>query len=157
MKDKKNISKALITVCKAIQAKLRRENFHSAPQALFSFRLKMSCFVTLCAVAGLTICCVALRPAAYGQVVTASLQGLVRDPNGNPVRAAKVMTLDVSTGVTTRTVTNAKGLFAFPNLNVGGPYTVTVTAPGFKTSCSGRYRGAEYISGRRDSRRTDSA
>lgn len=76
--------------------------------------------------------CALLPCALYGQVVTASLQGTVEDPSGAGVAAAKVKALDTATGVATNTVTDSKGFFVFPTLPIGGPYTLTVQASGFK-------------------------
>ena len=75
-----------------------------------------------------------LAPCAmYGQVVTASLQGTAQDSSGAPIPSAKVKTLDVATGVASNTVADAQGRFIFPALPIGGPYTLTVEASGFKT------------------------
>lgn len=71
--------------------------------------------------------------AAYGQVVTATLQGTVEDPAAAIVAKAQVTALNVSTNVATSAETNASGRFVFASLAPGGPYTVTVEAPGFKT------------------------
>ena len=75
-----------------------------------------------------------LIPAtAYGQVVTASIQGTVQDSTGAPIPSASVKAVNLSTGDSSNTVTGAQGLFIFPSLPIGGPYTITVEAPGFKT------------------------
>lgn len=74
-----------------------------------------------------------LQPVARGQIVGASLQGLVLDSSGRVVKGAKVKAEDMQTGVVTMTETNGKGRFHFINLAVGGPYTVTVMSSGFKT------------------------
>lgn len=71
--------------------------------------------------------------AALGQVVTATVQGVVQDPSGSAIAGAKVTALNTSTGVVTATITNGQGRFVLPPLTPGGPYTVTVAAPGFKT------------------------
>ena len=83
----------------------------------------------------LLIACVffGFEPAVYGQVVGASLQGRVLDSSGRVIKGAKVRALDTQTGVSTPTQTNSVGLFHLTNLAVGGPYTVTISAPGFKT------------------------
>ncbi len=79
------------------------------------------------------VLCFSLSSVVFGQVVTASLQGFVQDPSGAPIQGAKVTAVNEATGISTRTITNSKGLFAFPNLTAGGPYTVTVMSTGFKT------------------------
>jgi Carboxypeptidase regulatory-like domain/TonB dependent receptor/TonB-dependent Receptor Plug Domain len=70
---------------------------------------------------------------AFGQFVTASLQGTVQDRTGASVPGAKIEATNVSTGVSTRGVTDASGRFVFASLPPGGPYRVSVEATGFKT------------------------
>ncbi|MGC8551062.1 MAG: TonB-dependent receptor domain-containing protein [Acidobacteriaceae bacterium] len=110
-----------------------RKQLQHEQKTSFRIRSCASNFTTIVALVTLACLCNLLRPAAYGQIVAASLQGQVQDPSGAPVQGAKVTALNVSTGISTKTATNSKGLFAFPNLTAGGPYTVTVIAPGFKT------------------------
>lgn len=71
--------------------------------------------------------------AAHAQVVNATLQGSVQDATGAIVSGAKIEALNTSNGVVTRTEANANGRFVFAALEPGGPYTITVTAEGFKT------------------------
>lgn len=71
-------------------------------------------------------------PSAWGQVVTASLEGTVTDISQADIVNAKVSLINTSTGVTASLVTNSAGRFVFTSLQPGGPYTVTVEAPGFK-------------------------
>ena len=70
---------------------------------------------------------------AFGQVVTASLDGTVLDPAGAVVPAARVKVVNTSTNLEVRSTTDADGRFSFPSLPPGGPYTVTVQAAGFST------------------------
>jgi hypothetical protein len=71
--------------------------------------------------------------SASGQVVTASLEGIIQDPTGAVVPAAKVQVINTSTNVKTAAAANSEGRFFFPSLQPGGPYTVVVEAAGFKT------------------------
>ncbi|HWD00557.1 MAG TPA: TonB-dependent receptor, partial [Candidatus Sulfopaludibacter sp.] len=71
--------------------------------------------------------------AAFGQIVTASLDGTVLDPAGAVVRAAKVKVVNTSTNLEVQGTSNDDGRFSFPSLPPGGPYTVTVEAAGFST------------------------
>src|ERR1700760_1226164 len=66
------------------------------------------------------------------QVVTASLEGTVKDPSGALVPAAKVQVINTATNVQNPATTNAEGRFFLPSLQPGGPYTVVVEASGFK-------------------------
>ena len=65
------------------------------------------------------------------QVTVAAIHGTVTDPSGAVVPSAKITALNTATGITTQTTSNQSGYFIFPSLQVGGPYTVTVSATGF--------------------------
>lgn len=77
--------------------------------------------------------CFAQALSAHGQTITASVQGSVADGSGAVVTGASVEATNTATGVVTRTTSNAIGRFVFASLQPGGPYTITVTASGFKT------------------------
>ena len=66
------------------------------------------------------------------QVTAAAIHGTVTDPSGAVVPDAKVTALNTATGISTETTSNKNGFFTFPPLQIGGPYTVTVSAPGFR-------------------------
>ncbi len=70
--------------------------------------------------------------SVHGQLVTASLEGIVQDPTGAVVPSAKVQVINTSTDVKINSATNAEGRFFLPSLQPGGPYTVVVEASGFK-------------------------
>jgi Carboxypeptidase regulatory-like domain len=72
-------------------------------------------------------------PAAIAQITSAAIHGTVTDPSGAVVPDAKVTALNTSTGISTETTSNKSGYFLFPELQVGGPYTVTVSASGFES------------------------
>jgi hypothetical protein len=72
-------------------------------------------------------------PAAVAQVTVAAIHGTVTDPSGALLPDAKVTALNTSTGISTETTSNKSGYFLFPSLQVGGPYTVTVSATGFES------------------------
>ena len=61
---------------------------------------------------------------------TALLTGMVADPTGAVVPGAQVVCVSLETGVRSTTVTNAAGLFRFPDLPVGS-YELTVSHDGF--------------------------
>ncbi|HTV82547.1 MAG TPA: carboxypeptidase-like regulatory domain-containing protein [Acidobacteriaceae bacterium] len=69
---------------------------------------------------------------AFAQATTAAIHGTVTDPSGATVPGAKVTALDTATGITTTTTTNASGYYILPTLQVGGPYTVRISAAGFE-------------------------
>src|ERR1041385_3467149 len=67
----------------------------------------------------------------YGQAATGRLSGTVSGPDGLIANATVVVTDNQTKQVRTAT-TNAQGAFSFPQLAVGS-YTVSFSAPGFKT------------------------
>jgi hypothetical protein len=64
---------------------------------------------------------------------TGSLRGQITDPSGAAIPAAQVELLEDATGTTARQLTKREGTFVFPALAIG-QYSLTVSAPGFKTS-----------------------
>jgi hypothetical protein len=68
----------------------------------------------------------------HAQLVSASLEGIVMDPSGAAVPAARIEIINTSTNAKTTTVSNGEGRFILPSLQPGGPYTVMVEASGFK-------------------------
>lgn len=73
-------------------------------------------------------------PVATAQVANANaaIHGTVTDPSGAVLPDAKVTALNTATGISSDTTANKSGYFIFPQLQSGGPYTVTVSAPGFE-------------------------
>ncbi len=72
----------------------------------------------------------ALTPVAVAQVTTSGVQGSVTKADGSPAGDATVLVEDSRTGLTRSVITTPTGAFDVRGLNVGGPYTVTVSAPG---------------------------
>ena len=75
----------------------------------------------------LTLC---VTSAALGQAGRGGINGLITDPSGAAVPAAKVTALNHATGVTQSTITTAAGLYSFISLSPGN-YEITATAKGF--------------------------
>src|SRR5262249_36081038 len=75
----------------------------------------------------------ATQMALLAQQNVGSIKGTVNDATGAVVVGASVVVLHQATGVETKKVANDVGAFVFPNLEIG-EYTLTITAPGFKTS-----------------------
>jgi hypothetical protein len=65
------------------------------------------------------------------QVTTSETIGRVIDAQGQPVGGVTVEAVHEPTGTRYVTVTNETGRFTIPLMRVGGPYTITATAPGF--------------------------
>ena len=79
------------------------------------------------------ISAVAMVPsAAMAQQITSGIEGKVKDDGGNAVSGATVTIKDNRSGSTRTSTTGADGAFRAGSLVTGGPYTVTVTAPGFE-------------------------
>jgi len=73
-----------------------------------------------------------IAPAAVSaQETTSSIRGSVTAA-GAPVAGAQVTILNVPTGTSVTTTTDAGGSFTAPGLRAGGPYTVSVTADGYQ-------------------------
>jgi outer membrane receptor protein involved in Fe transport len=66
-------------------------------------------------------------------VVSGGMTGLVRDTAGKTVPGANIKAVHVPTGTTYTAVTNASGRFNISGMVVGGPYTVSADATGFKS------------------------
>ncbi|HEX4065801.1 MAG TPA: carboxypeptidase-like regulatory domain-containing protein [Acidobacteriaceae bacterium] len=71
-------------------------------------------------------------PHAKAQNIYATIHGTVTDTSGAVIPNAKVTALNTSTGIHTMATTDDKGYYVFPQLQTGGPYTVSVDASGFQ-------------------------
>jgi len=93
-------------------------------------KLKISLFVTLVVAAF----CLIASPTAQAQDLYAAIHGTVTDSSGAVVPNATVNVVNTSTNISNTATTDSKGYYIFPQLQVGGPYTVSITASGFKGS-----------------------
>src|ERR1700734_3860355 len=91
-------------------------------------KLKVVLFVTVVLVAVFLV----PSPAANAQNLYAVIHGTVTDSTGAVVPNATVTVVNTSTNITTKATTDSKGYYTLPQLQVGGPYSVTITAVGFK-------------------------
>jgi len=66
---------------------------------------------------------------AFAQSTSANVGGLVTDASGKPVAGADVTITHTESGTVSHVTTDANGRYVARGLRVGGPYTVTVTAP----------------------------
>jgi len=82
----------------------------------------------------LTAAFLSLGRIAIAQLTAAAIHGTVTDSSGAVVASAKVTALNTATGIATTAITDKSGYYSIPQLQVGGPYTVTVTASGFQSS-----------------------
>ena len=70
---------------------------------------------------------------SYGQgSTTAALSGIVKDKNGEELPGATVLAVHTPTGSQFGAVTTLSGNYTILNMNVGGPYTITVQYVGYE-------------------------
>jgi outer membrane receptor for ferrienterochelin and colicin len=70
---------------------------------------------------------------AFGQGSTsATLSGRVSASDGGTLPGATVVAVELSTGTQYGTVTDQNGFYRMPNMNVGGPYKVTISFVGYE-------------------------
>src|SRR5689334_14912098 len=73
----------------------------------------------------------ALAAACFGQ--SAQITGLISDPSGTAVPAARVSVQNTATGITAQTLTNEQGYYTVSHLNPGD-YDLNVVKQGFKSA-----------------------
>jgi hypothetical protein len=67
------------------------------------------------------------------QTIYAALHGAVTDTTGSALPGATVTALNTSTGISTVRKADSSGYYIFTQLQVGGPYTVTIASTGFQS------------------------
>jgi hypothetical protein len=77
-----------------------------------------------------------LSALAYSQETTSEILGTVTDTNGG-LAGATVVAVHTPSGTKYGTTTRADGRYNLPNVKIGGPYTITVSFIGYKTSEEG--------------------
>ncbi len=83
-------------------------------------------------VAALVLLAAAVQPGLAQTVTTGSISGVVTDAQQGVLPGANVVAIHTPTGTSYETVTGADGYYSFLNVRVGGPYSITVTMPGFR-------------------------
>jgi hypothetical protein len=79
-----------------------------------------------------------LSAAAVGQDINAMLRGVVTDPSGAVITKATVLITNTEKGVSRTILTDEKGEYVAAQLSPQ-TYSITLTAPGFKTSVRNGY------------------
>jgi len=79
----------------------------------------------------LLIVCLCTSYRAFAQTETATLSGVIQDPNGGVVPGVEVTATRIETGTAVTTKTNGAGIYFFTGLTPGR-YHVIVRKPGFK-------------------------
>ncbi len=64
-------------------------------------------------------------------VTTAAISGIVTDDKGEGIPGANIIAVHTPSGTQYGTVTRVDGRYNFPNVRVGGPYTVTASFVGY--------------------------
>jgi Carboxypeptidase regulatory-like domain len=77
-----------------------------------------------------------LSQLSRAQNTYAALHGTVTDSTGSVIPNATVTVLNTTTGISTVRQGDSNGYYIFTQLQVGGPYTVTVSASGFENFVS---------------------
>src|SRR5215813_7437936 len=79
------------------------------------------------------VCIFSATSGAFAQAVAGlgGIAGVVRDPSGAAIPAAKVLVANGAKGISRSLTTNDAGVFTAPALAPAGGYTVTVEAKGF--------------------------
>ncbi len=68
---------------------------------------------------------------SYAQVTTSSMVGKITGPANEALPGATVVVIHVPSGSKYGTTTDVQGYYRLPNMNVGGPYTVTASYIGY--------------------------
>src|ERR1700742_1545987 len=90
----------------------------------------MNRFVRFVSFGGVAAAAILFTVAAWG-AITGSISGVVTDPSGAVVPGVTVVATSVSTNIQTTAVTDSKGFYNLPTLNVD-TYNLTATQSGFR-------------------------
>ncbi|MBO4557689.1 MAG: TonB-dependent receptor [Bacteroidales bacterium] len=71
--------------------------------------------------------------AAYAQVTTSSMNGLITDQDGEPLAGAAIVAVHTPSGTQYATAANTDGRFVINGMRTGGPYTIEVSFIGMET------------------------
>ncbi|HEX2792936.1 MAG TPA: TonB-dependent receptor, partial [Croceicoccus sp.] len=88
-------------------------------------------YLLAASVAGLTGAVVLPAPV-MAQQITSGVEGTVLAEDGTAIPGATVVVKDERTGAARTVTTSMAGAFRADSLTTGGPYTITVTAPGYE-------------------------
>ncbi len=80
-----------------------------------------------------SLLCLILSAVAAGQTVGVSqISGTVKDQSGAVLPGVEIKVTQTDTGLTRNTITDERGIYSIPNLQVG-PYRLEASLPGFST------------------------
>ena len=66
--------------------------------------------------------------SSFGQITGAAIHGNVTDPQGAVVPNADITVLNTSNGIAVAAKSDVSGYFKIAQLQIGGPYTISVRA-----------------------------
>lgn len=75
-----------------------------------------------------------ISSVALSQVTTAGMNGRVISSTGESLPGATVVAVHQPSGTQYGTTTDMEGFYRIPNMRIGGPYTITVSYVGYKTT-----------------------
>ena len=73
-----------------------------------------------------------LPQPTLAQNIYAAVHGTVTDSSGAVVPNVQVTALNTATGISSSVTADGHGYYIFPQLHIGGPYTIEITASGFE-------------------------
>jgi hypothetical protein len=74
-----------------------------------------------------------LSSVLHAQIPTATINGIVKDPQGAVVQHANIAVTNVAQGTARDSISNSDGSYSIPDLQVG-TYKVAISVPGFATT-----------------------
>ncbi|RKR82218.1 carboxypeptidase family protein [Mucilaginibacter gracilis] len=80
----------------------------------------------------LTLVILGITGVANAQITSAIISGKIVDQKGQTIPGASIVAVNTSTGTKYGTQSNADGRYSIPNVNPGGPYTISASFIGFK-------------------------
>lgn len=89
-------------------------------------------YLLAASVASLTLAGLVTEPA-FAQETSSAVRGTV-ESGGKPVANAEIKIVHEPSGTTFSTTTDASGNFSANGLRIGGPFTVTINAPGYEAA-----------------------
>src|ERR1700761_3849118 len=87
---------------------------------------------SLCGIIVMLLVLFGMQNRAQAQITYATVHGTVTDSSGAVVPNATVTALNTSTGIKTTVTSSSSGYYNLPQLQIGGPYNITVEAAGFQ-------------------------
>jgi Carboxypeptidase regulatory-like domain len=111
----------------AMHSKINRTNANDSKGLFHMIRFKSA---QLCAVS--LVALLAAPAALHAQETTSAIRGTILNDGNAPISAATITLVHTPSGTRATATTDAAGVFEARGLRVGGPYSVSITANGFR-------------------------